>query len=301
MKPIGQRGFTLIELLVVITIIVVLLALLTPALDKAIYAADLAVCGARLKAAASGAISYTFSNKKHYPDRGLSGQAPGQAAWLAPFTLVNPLVQFDMRANLKDYMSINKHLQCPLNTAVDLENIKVDESVASSYTMWWGWGYHTADSTTYNQSSNSVNSSKGSTYPGMYKLGDRFEWAGDRYNLLIDDFDLIYPTLSPPSVQGSHPDRDPNSMTALTAKYVGLYGGAAGVQALPVTVSIWVRMGSIERGLIDTNHAYDDASVRRLDGESGQQLSGAQADKRTERIPVWFDNRRPDTFQVPRP
>src|ERR1043165_1931025 len=52
------RAFTLIELLVVITIIVVLLALLTPALDKAMYQAELAVCGANLRAIANGAIPY---------------------------------------------------------------------------------------------------------------------------------------------------------------------------------------------------------------------------------------------------
>ena len=45
----AKSAFTLIELLVVVTIIVVLLAMLTPALDKAIYQAELAVCGAHKK------------------------------------------------------------------------------------------------------------------------------------------------------------------------------------------------------------------------------------------------------------
>lgn len=44
------RGFTLIELLVVVTIIVVLLALLVPSLDKAIEAAERTVCAANLDA-----------------------------------------------------------------------------------------------------------------------------------------------------------------------------------------------------------------------------------------------------------
>ena len=42
-------AFTLIELLVVITIIVILLALLVPAINKGIYAAELAKCGSQLK------------------------------------------------------------------------------------------------------------------------------------------------------------------------------------------------------------------------------------------------------------
>ena len=49
-----RNGFTLVELLVVITIIVILLALLAPALDKAIYQAELAVCGTRVRAIATG-------------------------------------------------------------------------------------------------------------------------------------------------------------------------------------------------------------------------------------------------------
>jgi prepilin-type N-terminal cleavage/methylation domain-containing protein len=42
-----STAFTLIELLVVVTIIVVLLSLLTPALDRAIYETELAVCASQ--------------------------------------------------------------------------------------------------------------------------------------------------------------------------------------------------------------------------------------------------------------
>src|SRR5687767_3588676 len=73
----GRQGFTLIELLVVITIIVVLLALLTPALDKAIYMAELAVCGTNEKAIASGAQMYAVANKRRYPYRPLAEGNPG--------------------------------------------------------------------------------------------------------------------------------------------------------------------------------------------------------------------------------
>src|SRR5688500_11147460 len=67
----GERGwgFTLIELLVVITIIVVLLALLTPAMDRAIYAAEMAVCGANENATGTSILVYTVDFKRSYPHR----------------------------------------------------------------------------------------------------------------------------------------------------------------------------------------------------------------------------------------
>src|SRR5689334_12180710 len=68
-STIVSKGFTLIELLVVITIIVVLLALLTPALDKAMTEAQMAQCLSNPRTIAQGAIAYTADNKGLYPDR----------------------------------------------------------------------------------------------------------------------------------------------------------------------------------------------------------------------------------------
>jgi len=59
-------GFTLVELLVVITTIVVLLALLTPAMDKAIYRAEQVRCLANIKGQYTAITTYAFDNKRSY-------------------------------------------------------------------------------------------------------------------------------------------------------------------------------------------------------------------------------------------
>ncbi len=64
----SQIGFTLIELLVVITIIAVLLALLTPALDRAIVQAELAKCAANQHALLNITHIYAMDeNRRKYP------------------------------------------------------------------------------------------------------------------------------------------------------------------------------------------------------------------------------------------
>src|SRR5687767_14032615 len=65
----SNAAFTLLLLLVVVAIIVVLLALLAPALDQAIYQAEMAVCAVRVRGIAEGATLYAAENKRSYPYR----------------------------------------------------------------------------------------------------------------------------------------------------------------------------------------------------------------------------------------
>ena len=69
MKTKIPAAFTLVELLVVITIIVILLALLAPALETAIYQSELAVCATRLKGTGTGVQVYAHNFRRSYPDR----------------------------------------------------------------------------------------------------------------------------------------------------------------------------------------------------------------------------------------
>jgi prepilin-type N-terminal cleavage/methylation domain-containing protein/prepilin-type processing-associated H-X9-DG protein len=65
--PSTPRGFTLVELLVVITVIVILMAMLAPALDKAMEAAQRAVCAAHLHQVGAGLEQYAGDHKGRLP------------------------------------------------------------------------------------------------------------------------------------------------------------------------------------------------------------------------------------------
>ena len=61
-----SAAFTVVELLVVVTIIVVLMALLAPAIDGAMEAASRARCGAQQRAIHGAVWQYTSSNRSSY-------------------------------------------------------------------------------------------------------------------------------------------------------------------------------------------------------------------------------------------
>jgi prepilin-type N-terminal cleavage/methylation domain-containing protein len=68
MRPRNAVGFTLVELLVVIAIIAVLLALLVPAMDKAMAMAERAVCATHIRGSLNGLSQYAVENRSRTPE-----------------------------------------------------------------------------------------------------------------------------------------------------------------------------------------------------------------------------------------
>src|SRR5688500_12548189 len=114
----SQFAFTLVELLVVITIIVILLALLAPAMDKSIYRAELLRCAANLQGTATGIQTYTIDFKRSYPYRPMCRGLNGN-----PYRLNSNGAGRDVRPQLRKYININGHLFEPFSPVkVDFDN-----------------------------------------------------------------------------------------------------------------------------------------------------------------------------------
>lgn len=280
-KAVSKRAFTLVELLVVITIIVILLALLVPAMDQAIYQADLALCGSKLHAIANGAVTYTQSNKRRWPDRP-ARRSNGSNRPIDLYFGLNQLHELDDRRILKQFISINKTLNCPLVKPIDIEGSNVNGFCASTYGLYFGWGYGPARNGDRE----------------MRKLGDRWTFtqgsppAVTSFNVLCSDWDGIY-TNNDQNIS-THPDS-----TGQMAPYhrqdqdgAGWFGTA--------TFSAWA---AVQRPPIDENFAFDDGSVIRvtdvkwnegvltLGGAEDRLVSVQQSDSQNQ--PTWF-------FRVPR-
>lgn len=227
------KAFTLIELLVVITIIVVLLALLTPALDRAVYQAELASCGARLKSIPSSMTFYATDHRRHYPLRRFMPQGINERPILLAFQVYYPALTYDDRPPLRPYLSINKLLNCPLSRAVTLDGpgINPESSAYTPYAMWWGYGY--AGEKT------------------MVRLGDATTFLGDRSTLVAADWDAHDENNQ--GDWGAHPDHDDRMVSNSYENFV-VYG----------TVAHW--QGISPRGDVDLNYAFQDGSVLRYTG-----------------------------------
>lgn len=280
------RAFTLIELLVVITIIVVLLALLVPALDKAVYQAELAVCGGNLHTTAAGILAYTFDSRRYYPYR--AGVTQVEGGWF-PQKLAE--LNIDDRLPLKGTLNVNKHLVDPFCLEVDLstEGTDFDSQVQASYDLWFGWQYW--------RTANQVRTKQAA----MRKSGDRWGWTDTaerqwRFNLLIGDEDRGNQDTE--YIFASHPDST-GTLTQVVSQDPLLPPN------IKYTFSMWnAPLNPSRRGLLDNNFAYDDGSVRRLTAVGWDEWK-READGRTMRVSYYNTarevNNEREWLQVPKP
>jgi prepilin-type N-terminal cleavage/methylation domain-containing protein len=259
----SKKGFTLVELLVVITIIVILLALLAPALDQAIYQAELAVCGANQRATASGVMLYATGNKRFYPHR---EGVRDDVAWIT-FQIYNGGTAFQVVANggqgsntaiyddrklLRTFLSLNASLNDPLAGKLDFNDIDEDTTACASYNLWFGYRY------------------KG--HQGMYRIGDRMTWQDTanwgpndykglwRFDLLVGDVESNNTNLGAHNnfnTRSSHPDK--SGILLDTVVQNGPWG--LFVAGAKFTLSFWE--SGRGRGPVDLNFASQDGSVVR--------------------------------------
>jgi prepilin-type N-terminal cleavage/methylation domain-containing protein len=265
-------GFTLVELLVVITIIVVLLALLTPALDRAIYEAEMVQDMAHMRGVAQTASVYAFDHQRQYPYReDVRGSTVGAAA-MNPSDSASPnnirdhrqQMDYDLRRTMNGYLALGQ-LECPFTQPVDLSNdgSTGNTLIAANYNLFFGWQY--------------------SNRKGMFKVGDRWGFSGGgTSNVIVSDTDTYF--LANNLTWGSHPDEDgvrgemvwqnlgdPGQGNANPV--ANAYGTLLGDPNFSMTYSFWdARAGANhwQRGPVDLNFAYEDGSALQQGDDSSQ-------------------------------
>jgi prepilin-type N-terminal cleavage/methylation domain-containing protein len=262
-----RRAFTLIELLVVITIIVVLLALLTPAMDQAIYSAELAVCAAKLDAVATGVQTYAMDYRRSYPYRAGVHQGGttidtgdtflATSAW-HPHKVWNGgggAAAPDDRRLLRNYMGINAALNDPLSRKADLDGARAGSHTYASYYLWFGFKF--------------------AGNKGLDKVGDKLTWTEGgvswRFDILAGDQDDVRFADAIPATFASHPDRSGLLRSEL-------YQDAGSPQSV---VSRWAIQGPGQRGTLDMNFVFAAGHVARVERVEADQ------DDRMIKVPVF--------------
>ena len=272
-RPRSLHGFTLIELLVVVTIIVVLLALLAPALDQAIYQAELATCAAQLKSVAGAVTLYAMDFQRRYPHRPSLGTFRWQVSELYNTFDANN----DLRSVIEGRIDLNL-FNCPLAGGVKYGTHETDANIVlGNYEMWFGWGYDDQKI--------------------MARMGDRFTWhdgvTEHHFSVLVSDHELMKPDY--PEVQATHPDRSPAEMS-LWKRYDEKTTAVSGTQTeVSVTYSTWYRypFALANRGAVDRSFAYADGSVTRRVGLRFSSAANTVVDALGEEllpVPEYSDN-----------
>jgi prepilin-type N-terminal cleavage/methylation domain-containing protein len=274
-------GFTLVELLVVVAIIVVLLAMMAPALERAIEQAELAVCAAHLRGAGSGAFVYAGDNRRHYfyrpavHETGIGYYQPRNLN--VPFNIsqTKNIQGYDDRPMMAPYFRVNI-LQCPLAGKVTLDDSPANSYIFGSYSLWMGWKY--------DASGQNANNPIAST--GMFRLGDKLGYNGFYYPILAGDvIDTLFAEMS-----NAHPDSNGAlAMRTYQADPNAVGGEARQNMSQNSTRSEWWG-NATQVGRFDWNFLWDDGSVRRLDRARWNTGNGnPNGDPRVAYVPSFKD------------
>jgi len=253
--PRSPSAFTIVELLVVITIIVLLLALLTPAMNQAIYQAELAVCGAKQKGIVSAALSYAWDHQRHYPTR---NPLFIDQAWLMRWKDQNSY-PFDLVTLYEPYTASRDLFLDPLCGRIDLSERanKPNTLLYGNYDLYPGRPFD-----------------RGSSFRAMNRIGQWYNWndtisssSGSLHNfsVIAGDHDMYWYDNNRNRQSGSHADAlDVMRFAAFQdANNQGLPLAADVAGVLDFTQSRWESFDVGPRGTLDTNFGFEDASVRR--------------------------------------
>lgn len=273
-----KNAFILIELLVVITIIVVLLALLVPALDQTIYQAELATCAAKQKAITTALAVYASQYKRSYPDRP-SYLDSERSYYIGRVNRDDrPLFQQKMGMSLEN-------LICPLDDGgIDFSleanggGTGVSVWLFANYDLWFGWSW--------------------TGEKAMKRLGDGFTYGGTRFDLLVSDHEGMFGNAN--GFLTTHPDRDGGLSQVVVQNEPVPISGDVGHPTVSATWSFWA---GNTRGAMDRNFAHADGSVRRVDSVTWPQTGVIEeTEERMVVVPMYraSTNFPPRRMQLPK-
>lgn len=244
------RAFTLVELLVVIAIIVVLISLLAPSLDQAVYQAELASCGANQKLIASGVVTYALGNNRAYPYRS-AVHDPNAAYSSAHFK--NPdsggsaqpglgagsafgLIGHDDRPEIEPYIPFDALLD-PMTADIDLsyEAVNPESWIALPYTLHFGFKYANG---------------------GMTRIGGKMSAYWGATTALVADIEQTGASANDAAL--AHPDRAGVIATLIRQQNFVVVQGA-----WEQTTTFWYGQSLRQRGGVDRNVGFQDGSVIR--------------------------------------
>lgn len=260
-----ETAFTLVELLVVVSIITVLVALIIPSMEEAVYQAKLAACASNMKVVATAATTYAQDNQQFYPKRNEAYD------WDALMIRSQNWGGFDLRPKFQPYMTLPS-FNDPLLGGLDFSDSanEPDAQLFCNFNIYTGLPRGDA--------SQSV----------MNRVGERFEFTDTlsepgvereyRFSVLACDRDMNWNWSA-----ASHPDR-------IGFIFRQVYQNDPRWNP-PMTLAQWGRWGKKSRP-VDLNYAYEDLSVRRYDGvtRDDERMAKVSATNRDEYLRLRFEH-----------